>query len=206
MAHRRPFRRGTYSFYQLSEKVKPVATLSLSEASDPYEAIVTRKREGGKYTGPENNPYKGTILDMAGNPQFYDLTPQQQKAISMIDGHQEYGRNYTNSQFIKDKKDQIHRSPVREGGAYLPTVDIGEDVVEYLGSDLCGCPPAGLRCLQGAAGRERGVPTGRRRQDAGAGATGDAPRPLRQDASPQETPRQTARVQEHPDQGAERGH
>lgn len=128
-------RPGHHSYYRLSEKVKPVATLSLSEASDPYEAIVTRKREGGQYTGPEENPLKGTILDICNNPQYYQLTPQQQKAISMIDGHQEYGRNYTNSQFIKDKKDQIHRYPVREGGAYLPTVDIGEDVVEYLGSD-----------------------------------------------------------------------
>src|SRR5574343_1362049 len=91
--------------------------------------------EGVKYTGPENNTLQGTILDICNNPQYYQLTAQQQKAISMIDSHGEYGRQTVNRGFIKDKKNKIHRYPVREGGAYLPTVDIGEDVVEYLGSD-----------------------------------------------------------------------
>ena len=71
-----------------------------------------------RYTGPKDNPFKKTIKDAFDNPEFYERTPEWNRAMDaynesseriMAQGRGEYGID-------------VQPFPVKEGGGFLPTV------------------------------------------------------------------------------------
>ncbi len=77
------------------------------------------------------NPITGTIKDIADNPELYQLTENQKAVLESMNN-----RNEQLLDWVREKYGaEIGTFQPKEGGAFLPNVDIGEDVIEYLGSE-----------------------------------------------------------------------
>lgn len=76
------------------------------------------------------SPLVGTLKDIADRPALYRLAAEQQAAIAAL--------NARNTQLLQHVVEgygaEIGQFPVAEGGAFLPTKDISEDVIQMLGS------------------------------------------------------------------------
>jgi len=90
-----------------------------------------------QYIGP-NEEYlqKMSLLDICNNPERYKLTAEQQRSIDMINPHLDWGSDFVNNGFVEDAKNKIGRFGSKPGGAFLSNVDIGEDVIEIMGSEM----------------------------------------------------------------------
>ncbi len=78
------------------------------------------------------NPITGTLKDIADNPELYNLSNAQKAVLTELDQR--------NAELLERVVDgygaEIGRYPAKEGGAFLPNVDIAEDVVEAVGGEL----------------------------------------------------------------------
>ena len=88
------------------------------------------------YIGP-NEEYlqESTLLDICNNPDRYILSNEQQVAVNMLSDLFESGRQFINNGFIENKNHKIGKFAVKNGGAFLPNVDISEDALAILGSE-----------------------------------------------------------------------
>ncbi len=77
------------------------------------------------------HPLTGTLKDMADNPELYNLTTKEKMALTEL--------NTRNNKLLDHVTEgygaEIGTYPAKDGGAYLPNVDISEDVIEYLRSE-----------------------------------------------------------------------
>ncbi len=77
------------------------------------------------------NPITNTLKDIAENPELYDLSVSQKKWLSDLQS-----RNDESLAWVVDGYGaEIGRFTPKPGGAFLPNVDISEDVVDWLGSE-----------------------------------------------------------------------
>jgi len=82
-------------------------------------------------TTADASPIDGTLLDIAQRPQLYDLTPQQARALDLLQSHNDSGLRLVTEGYGAD----IGRYPVATGGAYLPNVDVDKPILDQLGSE-----------------------------------------------------------------------
>jgi hypothetical protein len=77
------------------------------------------------------NPITGTLKDIADNPDLYTLNNAQKQALADMETR--------NNDLLKRIKDgyaaEVGQYPVKPGGAFLPNVDIGEDIIESIGRE-----------------------------------------------------------------------
>jgi len=78
------------------------------------------------------NPITGTLKDIADNPELYELSNEQQRVLADIEARNDQLLNYV----VTGYNAEIGRFTAKEGGAFLPNVDISEEVTEYLGSEI----------------------------------------------------------------------
>ncbi len=78
------------------------------------------------------NPITGTLKDIADNPELYALADNQKGALAILEA-----RNDQLLEWVTDKYGaEIGRFTAKPDGAFLPNVDIADDVLEYLGSEF----------------------------------------------------------------------
>ncbi len=94
--------------------------------------------QGGKTTVPfvgtseqASNILTGTLKDIADNPELYTLSKAQKTVLASMETRNAESLKYVTEGYGAE----IGRFMPKEGGAYLPNVDIAEDVVQYLGSE-----------------------------------------------------------------------
>ncbi len=94
-----------------------------------------------KFIGTEEqakNPYTGTLLDIAGDPQLYDLTDAQKKAILNL--------NQRNDSLLNDLVDgwgaEVGKWVPKKGGAYLPLKEKEDDIIKILYDESIPVPKA----------------------------------------------------------------
>ncbi len=88
-----------------------------------------------KFIGTEEqakNPITGTLKDIADNPELYELSNEQQGVLALMEGRNDQLLDYV----VSGYNAEIGRFQAKEGGAFLPNVDVSEDVVEYLGNEM----------------------------------------------------------------------
>ncbi len=78
------------------------------------------------------NPITGTLKDIADNPELYELSNEQQGVLAFMEGRNDQLLDYV----VSGYNAEIGRFQAKEGGAFLPNVDVSEDVVEYLGNEM----------------------------------------------------------------------
>jgi len=78
------------------------------------------------------NPITSTLKDIADNPELYKLSSEQQRVLGDIETRNDQLLDYV----VTGYNAEIGRFQAKEGGAFLPNVDISEDVLEYLGSEI----------------------------------------------------------------------
>ncbi|MCK9598831.1 MAG: hypothetical protein M0R06_07330 [Sphaerochaeta sp.] len=77
------------------------------------------------------SPITGTLKDICDNPELYALTPDQKKALQKMESR----NDALLDQVVGGYAAEIGRYQAKEGGAFLPNIDVSEDVVEYLDSE-----------------------------------------------------------------------
>ncbi len=78
------------------------------------------------------NPITGTLKDIADNPELYQLSNNQHRVLVDMEARNDQLLDWVVTQYNAE----IGRFKAKEGGAFLPNVDVSEDVVEYLGSEM----------------------------------------------------------------------
>jgi len=87
-----------------------------------------------KFIGTEEqakSPITGTLIDIFQNPDLYELAPIHKATIQAVNEHNDASLNYVVSNYGAE----IGRFTPKPGGAFLSNVDIGENIVDYLGSE-----------------------------------------------------------------------
>jgi hypothetical protein len=95
--------------------------------------VLRGKKSAIPFTGtPEQaaSPITGTLKDIAENPELYTLSEVQKAALQAINQHGDMGLNLVNSGYATE----IGRFVPKQNGAFLPTVDVSQDVLDYLGT------------------------------------------------------------------------
>lgn len=97
--------------------------------------VLTGEKTTIKFIGtPEQakNPITGTLKDIADNPELYELSDAQRTALTNL--------NNRNTELLDHVTDgygaEIGHFPAKENGAFLPNVDIAEDVIEAVGGEM----------------------------------------------------------------------
>ena len=107
----------------------------LRELRDVFGKDVLRgKKSDIKFIGTPleaANPITGTLKDIADNPELYDLTNEQLGALASMEIH----NNTMLDWVVENYGAEIGRFIPKPDGAFLPNVDISEDVIEYLESE-----------------------------------------------------------------------
>ncbi len=77
------------------------------------------------------NPITNTLKDIAENPEMYELSEAQKEWLADLQA-----RNDESLAWVVDNYGaEIGRFTPKEGGAFLPNVDIDEDIIEWFGSE-----------------------------------------------------------------------
>ncbi len=87
-----------------------------------------------KFIGTEEqakNPITGTLKDAADNPELYNLNKERLGLFAKMEERNNKLLDYV----VAGYNAEIGQFKPKEGGAFLPNVDISEDVIEYLGSE-----------------------------------------------------------------------
>ena len=98
------------------------------------ERALRGKKTNIRFIGTEEqrtHSLTGTLLDIAQNPELYQLTPTQRNALQAINNHNDASLNYVVAQYGVE----IGRFAPKEGGAFLSNVDISANIIDWLGSE-----------------------------------------------------------------------
>ncbi len=85
-----------------------------------------------QYTGPAeraSSPLVGKAIDVLPNPDHYLLSQGQKEAVAKVGAYEREFLDKAISQYGVE----IGRFPVKEGGAFIPNVDVSESALEVLG-------------------------------------------------------------------------
>jgi hypothetical protein len=114
----------------LGSQVRMINDLKAAFGKD----VVHGAKSDIKFIGtPEQakNPITGTLKDIADNPELYELNERQKAELSILDSRNSNLLDVVNNGYGAE----IGEFKAKPGGAFLPNVDIGEDVIEQLGSE-----------------------------------------------------------------------
>jgi hypothetical protein len=138
----------------------PTRLSIIGELKDVFPAAIKRQRiiNGGKvkikFLGTAEqakSPITKTLKDIADNPDLYDLTDKQKAVLTKLND-----RNTGLLNFIKDNYGvEIGTYPVKVSGAFLSNIDISEDTIEAVGSEMRAIASGRARTRIWASIRER---------------------------------------------------